>query len=127
MWMMMAAALVIVVAIAGVAGLRHRKSTVTAAAPAPRSVAADSTEGYLDIVLEPWGKVKSLSRADGTVVTVDEFTPTLVHVPAGEYTLTVAGPNGSEHTDKVSVTANQSSRFQYTFEVVDAAKIVSSY
>lgn len=122
-----AAALVLLVAIAAVAGLRHRKNTVAAAAPAPRSVAAVSAEGYLDIVLEPWGKVKSLARSDGSVVTIDEFTPKLVHVPAGEYILTIAGPDGSEHTDKISVTANQRSRYQYTFEVVDAPKIVSSY
>jgi len=111
-----AAVLILIVAIAG---LRHRKpESSAAAAPA---------EGYIEVVLQPWGTVKSLQAADGKSTTIGESTPYLVHAPPGEYSITVAGPTGEEQTDRISVGANQRVQYQHTFEVVDATKIVSSY
>ncbi len=118
LWIVGVAAAVLLVVIA--AGLRHRGT----AAPAQ---AAASNDGYLEVIVQPWGTVKTLKSVDGKVVTVEEFTPVVVRAPAGNYTVTIAGPNGEEHTDQISVGANQRVRYQHTFEEVDATKIVNSY
>jgi hypothetical protein len=118
-WVAGVAAAVLLAVIASVVGLRHRSAT------AP-PVAAPS-ESYVEVVVQPWGVVKSFKSADGTIMNVEEFTPVVVRAPAGEYTVTLAGPNGEEQTDHISVSANQRVRYQHTFEVVDATKIVSSY
>ncbi|MGZ4826255.1 MAG: hypothetical protein ACXVY9_02745, partial [Terriglobales bacterium] len=117
-WIIGAAAAALLLVLA-VAGLRHR-TPATPAATAP-------VEGYIEVVLQPWGTVKSLQGADGKVTNIGEFTPFVVSAPPGEYSLTVVGPNGEEQTDHVSVTAKQRVQYQHTFEVVDGAKIVSAY
>jgi hypothetical protein len=50
-----------------------------------------------------------------------------VKVPAGEYTITMVGPNSQESTGKISVSSGQPAQYSHVFEVVDAAKIVSAY
>ena len=117
-WIVGLSAAVLLVIIA--ASLRHRGA-------AGAAQAAASNDGYLEVIVQPWGTVKSLKSADGKIVTVEEFTPVVVRAPAGDYTVTLAGPNGEEHTEQVSVVAHQRARYQHTFEEVDATKIVNSY
>ena len=81
----------------------------------------------MEVIAQPWGTVKSLTSASGKVIAVDEQTPVRLQVPAGEYTITMAGPNAQEQTGKVSVSPGKPAQYSYVFEAVDAAKIVSAY
>ncbi len=119
-WLIGAAAGVLVLILA-IVGLTHRS------APKPSAPTANPGDGYVEVVLQPWGTVKSLQSADGKVINFGEATPYLLHAAPGEYSLTVVGPSGEEQTDKISITLNQRVQYQHTFEVVDGAKIVSSY
>jgi len=124
-WLIGAAAGLVVLIIA-IVGLTHRSTPKLAASPTS-TAAATASEGYVEVILEPWGTVKSLAAADGKVINIGEASPVLLHAEQGEYSMTVVGPTGEEQTDKISITANQRVQYQHTFEVVDGAKIVSSY
>jgi len=111
------AGVVVVLAILAAFFLHHR-STPTS---------APVSDSYVEVIAQPWGTVKSLTSASGKVIAVDEQTPVRLQVPAGEYTITMAGPNAQEHTGKVSVSPGKPAQYSYVFEAVDAAKIVSAY
>jgi hypothetical protein len=50
-----------------------------------------------------------------------------VQLAAGEYSITLVGPNSQEHTDQLSVSPGKPAQYSYVFEAVDATKIVSAY
>jgi hypothetical protein len=106
------------------ASLLHHPSTTPLASTTPAALGPDA---YVEVIAQPWATVKSLTGADGKVIAVDEQTPVRVKVPAGEYTITLAGPNSQEHTGQISVSSGKPAQYSYVFEAVDAAKIVSSY
>jgi eukaryotic-like serine/threonine-protein kinase len=128
------AAILAVLAILAASILLHHRSTTSTSAPSsPVSQAAPATQtalgpdAYVEVVAQPWATVKSLTRADGKVIAVNEQTPVRVQLPAGEYSITLAGPNSQEHTEKLSVSPGEPTQYSYVFEAVDAAKIVSAY
>ena len=112
------AGIVVVLAILAAFFLHHRS------APTPSALVPDS---YVEVIAQPWGTVKSLTSASGKVIAMDEQTPVRIQVAAGEYTITMAGPNAQEHTGQISVSPGKPAQYSYVFEAVDAAKIVSAY
>jgi serine/threonine-protein kinase len=111
--------IMVVLAMLGVFLLHHRSAPQPALAP----------DAYVEVIAQPWATVKSLTStgANGKVIPVNEQTPVRVKVPAGEYTITLVGPNSQEHTGQVSVGSGKPAQYSYVFEAVDAAKIVSAY
>jgi serine/threonine-protein kinase len=125
----------VVIALIAASTLHHRSaSSAVSASPAvsmPSPVSASApvpvSDAYVEVLAQPWATVKSLTSAQGKVIAVDELTPVRVKVPAGEYTITLAGPNSQEHTEQLSVAPGKPAQYSYVFEAVDAAKIVSAY
>jgi hypothetical protein len=118
------AGILVVLAIAAFFLLHHRSTTES---PSAESAAALATDSYVEVIAQPWATVKSLTGADGKVIAVNEPTPVRVQLAAGEYTITLVGPNSQEHTDQLSVGPDKPAQYSYVFEAVDAAKIVSAY
>jgi len=111
--------IMVVLAMLGASLLLHRSAPQPALAP----------DAYVEVIAQPWATVKSLTStgANGKVIPVNEQTPVRVKVPAGEYTITLVGPNSQEHTGQVSVGSGKPAQYSYVFEAVDAAKIVGAY
>ena len=63
---------------------------------------------YLEVHAVPWGTVKTVTSADGKIsIAVNQPTPVRVNVPPGNYTVVVAGPEGEEKSEEVTVYENQ--------------------
>lgn len=104
---------VLVVAIGGYLALR------------PGAAAADC---YVSINAIPWGTVKSLNPADGkTPILVNQVTPVRITVPAGDYKVTVAGPDGAERVEEVKASRDAPASLTVVFEAIDVDKIVNSH
>jgi tetratricopeptide (TPR) repeat protein len=119
----MIAGILVLLAIAAALLLHHR----SAAPSASTTLSGPGPDAYVEVIAQPWATVKSLTGTDGKVLAVGELTPVRVRVPAGNYTITLTGPNSQEHTDQISVTSGSPAQYSYTFEAVDAAKIVNAY
>lgn len=114
---LIAAIVVVVLLVLGGVGywMTHRAAKVTA-------------DSYVSINAVPWGKVKSFAPADGKdPIVVDDVTPLRIAVPAGEYKVTIAGPNGAERTEQVRASREAPTSFTVVFEAIDVDKIVNSH
>jgi eukaryotic-like serine/threonine-protein kinase len=113
------AAAVIVIAAAAVWYFTPARKTI---APAPNA--------YIAINAVPWGTVKSISSADGKVTlgaAAGQQTPVRIALPAGDYNVVIAGPNGSERTTPVKVTADSVAACNVVFEAIDVDKIIAEH
>ena len=61
-----------------------------------------------------------------TTINVNQETPVRVPLTPGEYTVVVAGPDGDEQTQKVTVTNDVPGSFTPVFEKIDVDKILQS-
>src|SRR5207302_8801282 len=64
---------------------------------------AAGTPAYIEINAVPWGTVKTRPSSNGTS-NVTQETPVRVPLARGEYTVVVAGSDGGEQTQSVTVT-----------------------
>ena len=86
---------------------------------------AAGTSAYIEINAVPWGTVKTVASSKATI-NVNQETPVRVPVAPGEYTVVVAGPDGDEQTQKVTVTNDSPGSFTPVFEKIDVDKILQS-
>ncbi len=110
------AVVVVVLVVGGIVGYKKF------AAPAKATT-------YIEVNAVPWGTIKTVVSKDGKVkIDVNEATPARVPVPAGEYTVTVAGPDGKEMTEDVNATDDQpGSTSKLVFQQIDVERIVNEH
>jgi len=90
--------------------------------------AAPPPVGTLEIYAVPWGTVKSVTPSKGgDVRTVDQPTPLSLDLPAGEYRVVIAGPDGQEKTETVNVTASRAHRLRPVFQEVNVEDIIREH
>ncbi len=90
--------------------------------------AAPTADSYVAINAIPWGTVKSLNSADGkTSIAVNQETPVRVVVPAGDYKVIVAGPDGSERSQQVKTIRDAPASCTVVFEAIDVEQIVNAH
>ncbi len=82
---------------------------------------------FIEVNAVPWGMVKSVAATDGSLTrVVDQPTPLRLAVPAGEYKVTVSGPNGEEQSQTLNAGPNSPATYQPVFGNVDIDAIVNS-
>jgi len=109
-----AAVVAVVLVIGGFFGYK------TATAPPP-------IDSYVEINAVPWGKVTSIVSADGKrTLQVNKETPIRVPLAAGDYTVNIAGPDGKESPQKITVSKTSPGTLSPIFEGVSANEIVQS-
>jgi serine/threonine protein kinase len=117
-----AAAIVIILGVAGFVVMRNKQSvpppavpsttSVTATAPPPSAPIA-SGQGALLLSASPWGELEKIVDDKGkTIDLTDEKKdmPTRIDLQPGHYTVTVAGPNGKKQTVPVDIEAGKRNR-----------------
>ena len=110
-----AAAVVVLAVAVGYFASRHK-----AEAPASNT--------YIAVNAVPWATVKAVTSLDGkTVVAVNQPTPWRIAVPAGEYKVTLAGPDGREQSAQVKTAVGAPASCVLVFEEIDVDKILSSH
>jgi hypothetical protein len=88
-------------------------------------VVADS---YVSINAVPWGTVKSFEGPDGKpVIPLNQLTPLRTAVPAGEYKVTIAGPDGKERIEQVKASRESPASLTVVFEAIDVDKIINAH
>ena len=112
------AVVVVVLLLAAGAGyfMTHR------AAPTP-------SDSYISFNAVPWGTVKSLEPVGGKSpsILVNQVTPLRLSVPAGEYKVTISGPDGTNRTEQVRVSTEAPVSLTVVFEAIDVDKIINSH
>ena len=69
-----------------------------------------------------------MTAADGKVVAaVDQVTPVRIALPAGDYKVTVAGPDGAQRIEDVRASRESPSAVTVIFEAIDVEKIVNTH
>jgi hypothetical protein len=81
---------------------------------------------YIEINGVPWGHVKTLTPTSGNAIQIDKDTPIRVPVAPGEYTIVVAGPDGRELSQKVTVTNDSPGSYTPVFEKINVDQILQS-
>jgi hypothetical protein len=72
--------------------------------PLPTSPAIVSTETYAEINAVPWATVKAISPAKGDAQNaIGTTTPLRVKLPAGQYSVTLEGPNHERKQTVITV------------------------
>ena len=90
-------------------------------------MAAPPATTYIEINAVPWGTVKTITPAGGgKAIEVNQQTPIRVPVPEGEFTVVVAGPDGTEKSDTVKATNDSPGSFTPVYEAIDVDKILST-
>ena len=84
---------------------------------------------YIEINAVPWGTVKTITpTGGGKAIEVNEQTPIRVPVPEGEFTVVVAGPDGTEKSETVKATNDSPGSLTPVYgEGIDVDKILSSH
>jgi hypothetical protein len=83
---------------------------------------------YIEINAVPWGTVKTVTPTEGgKAIEVNQMTPIRVPVPEGEYTVVVAGPNGTEKSETIKATNDSPGSFTPVYEAIDVDKILKTY
>ena len=83
---------------------------------------------YIEINAVPWGTVKTITPAGGgSAIEVNQQTPIRVPVPEGEFTVVVAGPDGTEKSETIKATNDSPGNFTPVYEAIDVDKILSSH
>ncbi len=89
---------------------------------------APVADAYVAINAIPWGTVKSLDSADGkTSIPVNQMTPVRITVPAGEYKIVIAGPDGKERSEPIKASRDVPAACTIVFEAIDVEQIVNSH
>jgi hypothetical protein len=82
---------------------------------------------YVEVNAVPWAKVMHVESADGKYKADPNVeTPVRVQLPAGDFNITLAGPDGKPVVKKVTVSATQPGQISNVFEAVSANEIVQS-
>jgi hypothetical protein len=117
-------AAVIVMAMAAVAVLAGLLALVAIARRAGGKNAAARNTAHIVILAAPWGTVKSLAAADGSLErAVNQQTPVRVDVPPGEYAIVVFGANGREQSRRVRAAEGAPGEYRPVFDNFDAAAV----
>ena len=83
---------------------------------------------YIEINAVPWGTVKTITPAGGgNAIEVNQQTPIRVPVPEGEFTVVVAGPNGTEKSETIKAANDSPGSYTPVFEAIDVDKILTSH
>ncbi len=83
---------------------------------------------YIEINAVPWGTVKTITpTGGGKTLQVNQQTPIRVPVPEGEFTVVVAGPDGTEKSETVKATNDSPGTLTPVYEAIDVDKILSSH
>jgi hypothetical protein len=112
-----AAAVVIVVALVGY--FAFHKGGGGAALPT----------SYIQVQAIPYGKVQSITDSKGSKIALpqDVDTPVRIAVNPGDYTVVVAGPDGTTtDSEKIKVTNDNPGAYAHAFAPVDVDKILQS-
>jgi hypothetical protein len=112
-------AIVLVVVVLAAAGVGYWYYKNNRAAP-------QTPTSYIEINGVPWGTVKTVTSASGNVTDVNQPTPIRVPVGPGEYTVVVAGPNGEEQSQKITVSNDSPGSYTPVFEKIDVDQILQS-
>jgi len=118
-----AAAVVIVLGVAGFLVMRNKQSSappaavpsttsVTATAP-PTSAPITGGQGALLLSASPWGELEAIVDDKGKAVDLTDEKkdmPTRIDLEPGRYMVTVAGPNGTKQTVPVDIEAGKRNR-----------------
>ena len=83
---------------------------------------------YIEINAVPWGTVKTITPAGGgQAIEVNQMTPIRVPVPEGEFTVVVAGPNGTEKSETIKASNDSPGSYTPVYEAIDVDKILSTH
>jgi hypothetical protein len=83
---------------------------------------------YIEINAVPWGTVKTITPAGGgKAIEVNQITPIRVPVPEGEFTVVVAGPNGTEKSETIKASNDSPGSYTPVYEAIDVDKILSTH
>jgi serine/threonine protein kinase len=83
---------------------------------------------YVEVNAVPWGTVKYLEAVKGGYrIDVNQPTPLRVAVPAGDYKIVIAGPDGAERTDEIKATNDIPGSYSTVFEQIDVESILKSH
>jgi hypothetical protein len=129
-----AAAVVIVLGVAGFVVWKNKQSSsptvaasatsVTATAPAALTTGAPiaAGQGALLLSASPWGELEAIVDDKGKPVDLTDdkrSTPTRIDLEPGKYMVTVAGPNGTKQTVPVAIEAGKPNRQMIKLENVN--------
>ncbi|MDP9361390.1 MAG: protein kinase [Acidobacteriota bacterium] len=126
-----AAAIVIVLGVAGFFIMRNKQTTAPTAAASTTSVTATAPastapiaagQGVLLLSASPWGDLEKIVDDKGKSVDLTDdkrSTPTRIELEPGQYAVTVAGPNGTKKTIPVSIEAGKPNRQRIDLENVN--------
>jgi len=85
---------------------------------------------YIEINVTPWGKVKSVTTVDGKrsiELPAEAETPLRLGVPAGDYKVTVVGPDGAEQSEMVKATDEAPGVCcNIVFQQIDVEKVLNA-
>ena len=126
-----AAAIVIVLGVAGFFIMKNKQTipqTATASTASVTATASTSTapiapgQGVLLLSASPWGDLEKIVDDKGKSIDLTEdkrSTPTRIELEPGKYSVTVTGPNGTKQTLSVNVEAGKPTRQAFELEHVN--------
>ena len=93
-----------------------------------KAMAPPPIESYVEINATPWATVTSVVSADGKYKAAipENATPVRVLLPAGDFVVTLAGPDGKSDTKKIKVSRTSPAAINQVFEGVSANEIVQT-
>lgn len=84
-------------------------------------------DSYVEVNAVPWARVTHVESADGKYKADPNVeTPVRVQLPAGQYKITLVGPDNKPAVKDVTVSATQPGSISNVFEAVSANEIVQS-
>jgi serine/threonine protein kinase len=124
-WIGIAAAILVVVVLSML--LFPRQARVSDTKPVSVGAKTDAvTYTYAEINAEPWGTIKKISPANGEAQSaVGSVTPIRVKLPAGQYSLTLEGPNHEQKQVDITVPSQGGTTCVVPFLKPDLKRLLS--
>lgn len=125
LWIGLAGIILLVVVLSVI--FRPRQERVSLAKPAAVAAnAATASSSYAEINAEPWGTIKEISPASGEAQSViGSATPLRVKLPAGQYSLTLEGPNHEQKHVDITVPQQGGTACMVLFRKPDMQRLLS--
>jgi serine/threonine protein kinase len=124
-WIGIAAVILVVVVL--LVMLRPKQERVSGTRPASISGNASSaTYTYAEINAEPWGTIKEIIPANGEAQSaIGSVTPLRIKLPAGQYSLTLEGPNHERKRVDITVPNQGGTACLVLFRKPDLKRLLS--